>query len=69
MFLKLRRGASFYIQSPDGTYKPTVNYIVSVMFTPYKNVCWYNKWPLFTNGRLNKCKRCKVLQLVLKMFG
>lgn len=54
MLPKLGLGASFYTQSPDGTYKPTVNYIAGVMFKPYKNVCWYNKWPLFTNRRLNK---------------
>lgn len=54
MLPKLRLGASFYTQRPDGTYKPTVNYIAGVMFKPYKNVCWCNKWPLFTNRRLNK---------------
>lgn len=69
MLQKLRLGASFYTQIPDGTYKPTVNYIADVVFKPYKNVCWYNKWPLFTTGRQNKWKRCKVLQLALKMFG
>lgn len=68
MLPKLRLGDSFYVQSPDGTYKPTVNYIAGVMFKPYKNVCWHNKWPLFINGRLNKRKRCKALQLVLKVF-
>lgn len=54
MLPKLRLDASFYIQSPDGAYKPTVNYIAGVMFKHYKNVCWYNKRHLFTNGRLNK---------------
>lgn len=54
MIPELRLGASFYIQSPDGTYKPTVNYIAGGMLKPYKNMCWYNKWPLFTNGRPNK---------------
>lgn len=63
MIPKLRLGASFYIQGPDGTYKPTVNYIAGVMFKPYKNVCWYNKWPLFTNGRLNKRNKSKVFSL------
>jgi len=36
MLPKLRLGASFYTQSPDGTCKPTVNYIAGVMFKPYK---------------------------------
>lgn len=36
MLPKLRLGASFCIQSPDGTYKPTVNCITGVAFKPCK---------------------------------